>query len=187
MRYKTGDPKKYCNDSYSLDMSATTRELLYQDNAEFRKCCNGVGSTGGSWWAALLYHITPNTIWGMDITPASDGHDVDYSHPTSIAPLSDAELQAFQAQPNAWPEWIKAEERTAATAAYVVAWRAANDRFVGNCRKLAFARGGWLLLPRLARVDKYGLALGTQSAWRSFMAARQSVAARRFRERRMRP
>lgn len=39
--------------------------------------CNGVGSPT-SW----TYHLTPNTIWGLDITPSSNIHDFDYTIPT---------------------------------------------------------------------------------------------------------
>ena len=38
--------------------------------------CNGVGSRL-SW----TYHFIPDTIWGVDITPASDIHDFDYTWP----------------------------------------------------------------------------------------------------------
>lgn len=43
--------------------------------------CNGVGSEVG-FWANLMYHIVPNTIWFLDVTAVSDIHDVDYWYPT---------------------------------------------------------------------------------------------------------
>jgi len=43
---------------------------------EMCRICNGVGSPT-SW----TYHLTPDTIWGLDITPVSDIHDWVYSYP----------------------------------------------------------------------------------------------------------
>ena len=43
--------------------------------------CNGVGSEVG-FWAKLVYHIIPNTIWFLDVTAVSDIHDVDYWYPS---------------------------------------------------------------------------------------------------------
>jgi hypothetical protein len=158
MKHPTGDAFKYENADYSLDMAASTRELLIRDPKEFASCCNGVGSKAGGWLGNITYHITPNTIWFMDITPASDIHDVEYSHPSSF--ISDEEAKHC--------------------------WRAANQRFVDNCRVLAFTRGGPLLKWRLNRIKLYGMALGMDTAWESFMSNRSVVAARRWREKRSR-
>jgi hypothetical protein len=43
--------------------------------------CNGVGSQVGT-LGKLTYHLIPNTIWFLDITPAADIHDIDYVFPT---------------------------------------------------------------------------------------------------------
>jgi hypothetical protein len=38
----------------------------------------------------LIWHFIPNTIWGLDITPASDLHDVGYSYPYIFSSLQAA-------------------------------------------------------------------------------------------------
>jgi hypothetical protein len=150
MKSRTGDLCKYENADYSLQMSSVARELLIQDKVEFIKCCDGVGSRAGGWMGNITYHITPNTIWLMDITPASDIHDVEYSHPLFFATGEDAKA----------------------------AWKAANERFVDNCVDLAVARGGWLLKARLHRIHLYGKALAMDTAWQAFMAHRSVVSRR---------
>jgi len=52
--------------------------------AQIERVCNGVGSPG-----TLSYHLIPNTIWGLDVTPASDIHDWMYTYPAKFP--SDAE------------------------------------------------------------------------------------------------
>jgi len=49
-----------------------------------KKYCNGVGSRVG-FLGKASYHLIPNTIWGLDITAASDIHDVDYVFPVEFA------------------------------------------------------------------------------------------------------
>ena len=71
------NPKKY----EGLEMSPQARAMLDDRPATFASLCNGVGSEVGTWWQRWLYRVTPNTIWGMDITPASDIHDVEYTVP----------------------------------------------------------------------------------------------------------
>lgn len=73
---KAGNPKKY----EGLEISAYTKWLLDNEPKLFKKYCNGVGSKT-NWFNTLLWHLTPNTIWFMGITPASDLHDVGYSFP----------------------------------------------------------------------------------------------------------
>lgn len=51
---------------------------------ELDAICNGVGSQD-SW----TYALTPDTVWGLDVTPSSDIHDWMYTKPSSFA--SDAE------------------------------------------------------------------------------------------------
>jgi len=65
------------------------RRRLKDDPASLKKICNGVGSET-SW----TYHLTPDTIWGLDITPASDIHDYMYTEPAAFA--SDAEALAWK-------------------------------------------------------------------------------------------
>ena len=68
--------RKYAN----MEMAPTTRGLLDSSPRKFLSYCNGVGSQTG-WFNKLIYHFIPNTIWGLDITPASDVHDVEYAYP----------------------------------------------------------------------------------------------------------
>jgi hypothetical protein len=77
----TADQEKY----EGLEMSPQARDTLLTAPRLFASLCNGVGSEVGTWWQRLLYRITPNTIWGMDITPASDIHDVEYTVPNYFA------------------------------------------------------------------------------------------------------
>lgn len=74
--FNIGDPKKY----EGLKISKQCQILLSNDSEKFISFCNGVGSTIG-FWSTLLWHLTPNTIWGLNITPASDLHDVGYNWP----------------------------------------------------------------------------------------------------------
>jgi len=58
---------------------------LVRDNPYYlQTICNGVGSEYH--WS---YHIIPNTIWGLDITPASDIHDYMYTDPKSFPAIID--------------------------------------------------------------------------------------------------
>lgn len=79
------NPEKY----RGLIMSLPAIALLNNNPVKFKRCCNGVGSLVG-FWARLFYHFIPNTIWGLDITPASDIHDVEYSVPDKFNTLSEA-------------------------------------------------------------------------------------------------
>jgi len=67
--------------SKTLEMAPTTRWLIEEHSKEAKKYCNGVGSTS-TWLNRLLWHLTPNTIWGMSIVSASQVHDIEYSYPT---------------------------------------------------------------------------------------------------------
>lgn len=72
-----------------LLMPQVVEDLLYSDSEKFLSFCNGVGSDIGV-LGKLTYHFIPNTIWGLDITPASDLHDVGYSYPNFFATKDDA-------------------------------------------------------------------------------------------------
>ena len=63
-----------------LLISRPALEIMNTRPLEFKRCCNGVGSTIG-FWSKLLWYLTPNTVWGLNITCCSDLHDVDYNHP----------------------------------------------------------------------------------------------------------
>jgi hypothetical protein len=73
---KAGNPKKY----EGLEINKNSADLLRCYPKGFRKFCNGVGSKS-TYINRLIWHFIPNTIWGLDITPASDLHDVGYSFP----------------------------------------------------------------------------------------------------------
>jgi len=64
-----------------LAMSPQARVILDHHPDKWVEYCNGVGSPEGGWFRRLTYRLTPDTIWGMDITPASDIHDVEYTVP----------------------------------------------------------------------------------------------------------
>lgn len=101
-------------------------------NRQHKMICNGVGSRVG-FWSRLLYHIIPNTIFFLDITPASDIHDYDYCYPFHFDSLKSALL--FK--------------------------HAADCRFRENCFKIIDheTRWEWLKTMRRIRVEKYYFAL----------------------------
>ncbi|MCF6174613.1 MAG: hypothetical protein L3J71_02475 [Victivallaceae bacterium] len=80
------NPKKYDG----LILSDAARQLLTGNPVKFKSYCNGVGSPGTGWLSRLIYKLTPNTIWGMNITDCSDVHDVDYTIPSEFPRLIDA-------------------------------------------------------------------------------------------------
>ena len=89
------DPSKYAG----LNISGPAKELLEKDPEKFKKLCNGVGSKVnwlpklgrvGDFICWTLYKLTPNTVWGLNITPSSDLHDVDYAVPNRFASRADA-------------------------------------------------------------------------------------------------
>ena len=64
-------------------MSAAFQLLATENPEVIMDTVNGVGSTVG-WLGRLTFHLIPNTIWFLDITPASDIHDIDYAYPSSF-------------------------------------------------------------------------------------------------------
>ena len=112
---------KYTN----LSMSKEARTLWFVNPQKFKSFCNGVGSQVG--WASPLYHLIPNTIWFLDITPASDIHDVEYSHPTQFITRNEALL---------FKEY-------------------ADERFYQNMLILIERKGGWMRKMRLRRAKIY--------------------------------
>jgi hypothetical protein len=67
-----------------LQLSPEFQRLAVEDPEKLMACCNGVGSETGGFWARLTYHLTPNTIWFLDVTPCSDIHDVDCTYPQHL-------------------------------------------------------------------------------------------------------
>lgn len=82
---RAGNPKKY----EGLEMSDYTKWLLDNEPKLFKQYCNGVGSKS-NWFNTFLWHLTPNTIWFLNITPASDLHDVGWSFPSIFNTKEDA-------------------------------------------------------------------------------------------------
>ena len=80
---KAGNPEKY----KGLEMSDAAKNLLYSDPKKFASYCNGVGSRVG-FWNKLAYHFIPNTIGLVNVTPASDIHDVEYTVPFEFESLA---------------------------------------------------------------------------------------------------
>ncbi|QSH40793.1 hypothetical protein P0136_11415 [Lentisphaerota bacterium ZTH] len=117
------DKRKYDG----LIISAATQDLLDNDPLRFKSLCNGVGSKVGSWFDRLLYHLTPNTIWFMDITDGADLHDVDYSVPTLFHSIEAALQYRLDA----------------------------DQRFLNNLEIRITERGGLLKGLRLRRAKKY--------------------------------
>ena len=64
-----------------LQLSAEFARLATEDPQKILDCCNGVGSKIG-FWNKLIWHIIPNTIYFLNITPVSDIHDVDCTYPS---------------------------------------------------------------------------------------------------------
>lgn len=110
-----------------LDISIEALELLESNPEQFKSYCNGVGSNSGGFFSRLLYHITPNTIWGLSITDCSDIHDVEYSYPKTF--LSFTSALDFKA--------------------------CADLRFLYNMKQRINARGGFFRKVRLERAAKY--------------------------------
>ena len=124
-------------------MSEAAEKLLKSDPKTFASYCNGVGSKIG-FWNKLAYHIIPNTIWFMDITPSSDIHDVEFTIPAEFAFLELA-AQAFEA---------------------------ANLRIYKNIQTLIKRRGGILYRLRMNRAELYYYALSSDAAWNSFISGK---------------
>lgn len=72
-----------------LELSPEFARLATEDPQKIIDCCNGVGSEVG-FWGKLTYHLTPNTIWFLDITPVSDIHDVDCTYPSRFKNKAEA-------------------------------------------------------------------------------------------------
>lgn len=136
MKHAAGDILKY----HEMEMSEPVRVLLITDHKAFAAFCNGVGSRVGI-WKTLLWHLTPNSIWFLDITPASDIHDVEYSIPDRYHSMMEARA----------------------------AWNTANRRFLRNMRRLIADAGGFFEGWRLNRAKLYFEAVSTESAFQSFL------------------
>lgn len=87
--------RKYANRFNDLKMSDQTRLLLIENPAKFMGYTNGVGSEVG-WFNSFMRWIIPswmrNFLFGVDITPASDLHDVEYSVKIKFKTIADGEV-----------------------------------------------------------------------------------------------
>lgn len=87
--------KQYNKRFNDLKMSDYAHVLLIEDIAKFMSCTNGVGSEVG-WFNRTMRWLVPrwirNRLFGVDITPASDGHDVEYSIKIDFKCVADGEL-----------------------------------------------------------------------------------------------
>jgi hypothetical protein len=96
---------------------------------------NGVGSET-SW----TYHLTPNTIWMLNITPCSSIHGLCYTYPLNFSSVAEG-----------------------------LAWkRKADFQFYLNVKKQIRDYGGWLINWRNSRLDKYMVLLecgGSEAFW----------------------
>lgn len=128
-----------------MQMSDVALKLLESNPKKFANYCNGVGSQVG-WLGRLTYHIIPNTIWFLDITPASDIHDVEYSVPSEFGCISAAE-KAFDE---------------------------ANLRLYNNIVTLIDrkGRGGLIYQMRMHRAGLYFDAVSGSAGWKSFVSGK---------------
>ena len=85
-KYDKGSPFYWRKNPYQLKASDDYWTLT---DSEHKKICNGVGSRVGI-IANLLWHFTPNTVWGLNITPVSDIHDYDFTYPKTFKTFSEA-------------------------------------------------------------------------------------------------
>jgi len=129
--------KKVVEETNRLKLNAPEWYYKVLNNAPelIDKIANGVGSET-SW----TYHLTPDTIWGLNINPTSHAHDYMYSIPYKFKSV---------AQGLAWK-------------------RLADHYFDINCRIQIKDYAGWLESWRYDRVDKYNIALnigGSEAFW----------------------
>jgi len=127
-------------------MSSICETLMENQPYLFKKLCNGVGSTQGLLNKAFYYIVPPfvrNRIWGLNITQASDIHDVEYTYPRKFRDKQQA-----------------------------LEWKEDTDtRFHINLVKLIKNQNSfrWLENARFARADKY-LALLEKVGDEAFLA-----------------
>jgi len=138
---KAGNPEKY----KGLLMSDAAEKLLKSDPEKFASYCNGVGSRVG-WFGKLTYHLIPNTIWFLNITAASDPHDVEFTIPNVFESIAAAE-KAFED---------------------------ANSRLYENICILIDRKGrsGLIYLARMKRAGLYYDMVSSSAGWNSFISGK---------------
>lgn len=86
--------KQYIKRFDGLKMSDQTHLLLIENTAKFMSYTNGVGSEVGyfnSFMRWLIPSFIRNRLFGVDITPASDLHDVEYSVKVNFKTIAEGE------------------------------------------------------------------------------------------------
>lgn len=77
------------SDYEGLLITKEVREFMINFPSKFIAICNGVGSEIG-FWGKLTYRLIPNTIWFLNITKASNLHDVGYTVPSVFITTTEA-------------------------------------------------------------------------------------------------
>lgn len=137
---KIADPAKY----KKMIMTVHSRALLKTDPAKFASFCNGVGSKVG-FWAYLTYHFTPNTIGFVNITAASDGHDVDFSIPCYFNTEKEAREH----------------------------FHMVNDIFIANLHNILDSHEDWLTPYRNKVIEFYDYCINSEKGWKSFLKGKE--------------
>ena len=142
-KHKKGKLAKYTVGQKYMKMTTEIWNCLRNENKKFVSFCNGVGSKIG-FWNKIFYHIIPDSIWFLNITGASDLHDVGYSVPKTFKSYKDA----F----NYWNE--------------------VNEQFRDNLIMLIESRNSWKYIKeaRLLRTSNYYKLLTAAIAWWSFIS-----------------
>lgn len=120
----------------ALECQPEYHELMIYHPALYNEICNGVGSE--THWT---YHLIPDTIWGLDISPSAGIHDFDWTYPMEFDSYADGEECRLRQ----------------------------NDVFAANVEKQIMA-GTWLLRPlrRLRKNTYLKLLNETRAAHNSF-------------------
>jgi hypothetical protein len=63
----------------------------------YDKVCNGVGSPTGGWFKQLIYKLTPNTIWFLNVKFIADIHDYQYTYPAEFTAIDTALMYKWDA------------------------------------------------------------------------------------------
>ncbi|MDD5697663.1 MAG: hypothetical protein PHH77_03515 [Victivallaceae bacterium] len=109
---------------------------LYHRPELIDQVANGVGSETNE----LIYHLTPDTVWGLNINPVSHIHDWMYTFPMVFSGVAEG----------------------------LVRLRLADHWFDLNCECLFKDAGGWFKRFRMTRLDEYKVALnvgGSEAFW----------------------
>jgi len=158
-----------------MEMAESTFNLLMDDFDKFSGFCNGVGSKE-NWWKLILWKFTPNTILFLNITRATDIHDVEFSWPIEFRTERDA--RAF---------FLSANERLLLNLITLIEGadgfsrdrtNPVNKTWVGIVslrrvfRLMNRIRKNLIRVFRLKRASLYYMAVSSDSAYDSFLSSR---------------